>query len=447
MRTRATLSLSLLFSALACQRADETEATRVQRLDPERVAPERVAPERLAPAHEEQGSVPAASAAPVLVEPYAPGRWRQRPLAELSDTMLWLSHVLIRHEGVEGARASFTTTEWRVPVLPATRSREQALALAQQVAADARQGAAFASLAGERSEDPVTRTRGGSLGGVTLVQFLPWPKVLDALESLAPGDVSRPVETELGFHVFLRRAQPPEQRVSGAHLVIGHDDAPWIEVAGRRTPRRSREEALRQITDLQRQADAAPAAFARLAEEHSDHRDALRGGDFGSWSTHEPTPFAREIEILSALEVGQVSEPIDTVVGLQLLQRTPDRPRGEYAIERLLLRFDASLPEGAPGSRSAVRARAEQLAQQAQSDPKAFDAQRSEECCADRIRLIEGREPPELEQLVARLRPGQIAEHPLEFASVFYIIPRRLELASLPPRHATRFELARPDVD
>jgi PPIC-type PPIASE domain len=243
--------------------------------------------------------------------------------------------------------------------------------------------------------------------------------------------------------VFLRRATPPEQRISGAHVVIGHDQARWIEVVGRRAPPRTREAALLLATRIQREAQASPEAFARLAEQHSDHRDATRGGDFGTWSTHEPSPFARELELLSELQVGEISEPIDTLLGFQVLQRTPNRSRREYAMERLLLRFDAALPEGTPGSRSAVKARAEQLAAEVQGDPRRYDDLRREHCCAEPLGVIEGRESPELEHVLAQLQFGQVAAQPIEWASVFYLIPRRVELARLAPRPATRFELSR----
>jgi hypothetical protein len=430
MQLRWLALLSLLYSTLACRSADDGVHTRVGGLAP--------APRAQAPSSAASADDPAAALAA-----YPRGSWRQRPSAELSDTVLWVSHILIRHQDAEDPRASFSVTDWSVAVPPATRSAVEALTLARQIAAEATRASDFERLARERSEDPVTRERGGSLGGVTAVQFLPWPHVLDALEALRPGEISRPLETEFGYHVLQRRAVPPEQQVSGAHVVIAHDQAPWIEVVGRRVPQRTREASLLLATRIQRQAQASSDAFARLAEEHSDHRDAVRGGDFGTWPTHEPCPFAREIEILSELRVGEISAPIDTPLGYQVLQRTENRSRSEYGMERLLLRFDASVPEGAPGSRSVVRARAEELAAQARDAPQLFDSSRRESCCVEPTRVLEGREPPELEQALARLGLGQIAEQPLEYGGAFYLLPRRIELTRLPPTRTTYFELSR----
>jgi hypothetical protein len=429
MRLRWLTLLYLLCCPLACRRTEDEVQTRVEGL----VA---AAPAQAAPSAGVDHDT-------VAVERYPAGSWRQRPMAELNDIVLWVSHILIRYQEVQEARVSFTVTEWSTTVAPVTRSREQALTLAQQIAAEAQLSGAFERLARERSEDPVTCERAGSLGGVTMPQFLPWPRVLDALEALRPGEVSRPIETEFGYHLFMRRAPPAEQQVSAARIVLAHDQAPWIKVVGRRVPRRTRDAARILASQIQREAQNSPEAFARLAAEHSDHGDAARGGDFGTWSTHEPSPFGREIEVLSELRIGEVSAPVETALGFQVLLRTPNRRRREYAMERLMLRFDASLPEGTPGSKSVVRARAEQLAASLQDDPRPFDSLRREHCCPEPTRVIEARESLALEQALAQLRPGQIAKQPLEYASVFYVVPRRIELAHLPPQRVTRFDLLR----
>src|SRR4051812_49127516 len=49
-----------------------------------------------------------------LEAPYPKGRWRLAP-DQLGDVVLWVSHVLVRHDGV-GRRTPFELVSW--PALP-----------------------------------------------------------------------------------------------------------------------------------------------------------------------------------------------------------------------------------------------------------------------------------------------------------------------------------------
>ena len=168
----------------------------------------------------------AADSASSVLEPYPPGRWRLQNPVGLQRVMLWVSHILIQHEGSPGREVSFAPSQWQSQAPPPVRTREEARQLAVRVAAEAvRSPEAFARLAAQYSEDIVTKDSGGSLGGISASQFFEEPQVLDALSQTPPGTLTRPVETRYGFHVFLRRAPPEESVVSGAHIVIGHDDA------------------------------------------------------------------------------------------------------------------------------------------------------------------------------------------------------------------------------
>src|SRR6185295_17932020 len=115
-----------------------------------------------------------------------------------------------------------------------------------------------------------------------------------------------------------------------------------------------------------------PDRFPQRLDEFSEHRDARWGGDFGRWSTREPTPFPREIELLQHLQVGELAAPIDTAFGYQIILRTPERVRKRYASRALRLRFDPTAPSSAPQSRDAVQREAEQLAIDISSGRRSF---------------------------------------------------------------------------
>jgi hypothetical protein len=374
--------------------------------------------------------------------PIPSGTWRAAPPEELDRTMLWLSHILIRHVDVSMGQVSFNVTGWQSSEAPSGRPRVEALQLATHLAETARRQGNFDALARQHSEDPATRVQGGSLGGVVAGHFYSWPQVLDAIAPLEPGGTSPVVETEYGYHVFQRRAPAPDVTVSGAHIVIAHDQAPWVQFAARGPVRsRSREEAFAIAARVFELARVERADFAQLAEKYSEHQDAVRGGDFGTWSTRELSGYPREIETLASLQVGEVAEPLDTMFGVQIIQRLPNQPRREYAMSQVQLRFDPSKPDPDPASRSSALQLAQSLTVALQKDPAAFLPLQEKYCCSSPRRVIEGREAPALEALLARLAPGQIGKEPVEEVAFAYVLAKRLDPSVLSDRSAPHLHL------
>jgi hypothetical protein len=250
--------------------------------------------------------------------------------------------------------------------------------LAEQLAVQAQlDPERFATLAREHSEDPLTRQLGGSLGGVKASYFAPLYGLLDVFAATEIGSVSQVVETPHGFHVFLRRHPPSEAVVSGSRIVIGHVDAGWLGILyPDRPPTRSRDEAAAIASQIYEQARLNPERFDELVRRHSEHEDVIRDGDFGTWSNLEPTPFPREIEALERVKPGEVAQPIDSLFGIQVILRTPNRPRTVYATTTLRLRFDPS----APGSKAATLDRARSIASRVAQSPASFTELQAELC-------------------------------------------------------------------
>ena len=80
------------------------------------------------------------------------------------------------------------------------RPVDQALLKARAIAGRLRAGASFADVARAESDDPNSAQNGGSLGVVDRQQ-LP-PEIAGALAKMQPGQVSDPVRTPLGVHIF-----------------------------------------------------------------------------------------------------------------------------------------------------------------------------------------------------------------------------------------------------
>ncbi|QTQ32630.1 Putative peptidylprolyl isomerase [Aromatoleum bremense] len=101
-------------------------------------------------------------------------------------------HVLIKSEG---------------------RSKEEALALAKQVAAQAKKdGQDFGKLAAEFTEDPSGKANGGDLGFFARGSMVkPFEDAVFGLK--AAGDIVGPVESQFGFHVIRLVERKPEGSV------------------------------------------------------------------------------------------------------------------------------------------------------------------------------------------------------------------------------------------
>lgn len=368
----------------------------------------------------------ASSDLPPILAPYPRGTWRIGNRGELAYVMLWSSQILIRFREAKNDEVNFNLQYWySVPPQP-SRSREEALVLARQVAARAKQDPdSFAALARQYSEDITSAELGGLVGGVSAQYLTLWPQVIDALGALRPGETSEVIETWYGFHVLRRLPPPPEERVSGARLVIGHDQAGWLryEAAGA-LPRRSRVEALALATQVYELARQQPERFDELVARYSDHRSKTENGDFGSWSTREPSGYPREIDTLGKLAMGEVAAPIDSPVGFEILRRTPERPRETYATNGTWMAFDPTLPDDDPMSRASVLARATALADKAAGDPALFAAAQADTCCTYTVQWEEGKGTPALAAAIRPLELDQVARAPVQSEHYFVVAQR-----------------------
>jgi hypothetical protein len=377
-----------------------------------------------------QQPAPAGVAKPlVLAAPYPPGRWRLASEDELSRVTLWMSHILIRHEGVMPGIVSFQLADWTPASAAPTRTRQEAFDLAQAIATQLR-GApgTFEAVARQVSEDVATKERGGSLGGICALELQRrYANVLDVLAAIRPGEQSRVVETPYGFHIFLRRAPPLEERVSGARIVIGYDKAPWLAafLARRAVPPRSRAEALELAEAVYARATAGES-WEALVEEYSDHEDASRQGDFGEWSTYQRTPFPVEVEVLQQLAVGDVARPIDSPFGVEIVRRTANRSRTVYAMTTVQQSYNPhtySVTE--PDSRASVLRNMQRLAAEVGSDGARFDALQKEYCCDGVEQWTEGQGAPFAERALSLLDYGQIAAEPVSSSGAYAIVKRQ----------------------
>jgi hypothetical protein len=391
---------------------------------------------------------PQAGTAPAqteLVEPYPPGRWRLADPAQLDNVMLWFRQILIRHRDTPSGLVSNNLPHWRGAPAPPARTREEAFALAQSIADAARlHPAQFAELAEARSEDIATRHLGGAVGGLQ-ASAIRVRAVLDVMSALRPNEVSRVVETGYGFHVFQRLAPPIERRVSGSRIVIAHDDAPWLAHFLAHWPilRRSKASALALADDIYRQLSSDPSRFEELLQQYSDHHDAVRGGDFGEWSTREVTAFPREVEVLQRLQPGEVAAPMDSLFGVQIIKRTAEHERTHFAYTAVRLRFDPASPPGSELSEASVAERARAIADDVYAFPSTFQDYQRQLGGSSRSVQIQGRGDGPVERVLEQLAPGQVARSAIRLRNE-YLLLQRMTPESTSPAAAVELELPEP---
>ncbi len=209
-------------------------------------------------------------------------------------TILKASHILITHN------QSRSSTK-------APRSKEEALALATQVATQAREsGADFAELARTFSEGP-TRDKGGDLGVFRPGQMV---KAFDsALLSMGSGEISDPVETQFGYHVILRH-----EFVSAKHILVGYKGALKADASITRSKTEAQARAAEILEKLK-----AGAKFEDLAREFSDGPSSTGGGDLGMFYKGMMAPPFEKAAF--ACDVGGLTDVVETQFGFHVIHR------------------------------------------------------------------------------------------------------------------------------
>lgn len=194
---------------------------------------------------------------------------------------------------------------------------------AQRLVQTLREGASFESLAQQVSA-AASAERGGDVGWVA-ASAMP-PELADLLERLRPGEISQPVSSPLGYHIFWLR----DQRIADAPVAA---DQAAVEVdlaqilfpidgsSGTAAAARDRAANLRsRLTDC--------PAMVEVAEEI----DAPASGQLG-WIRVGDLPRDLGQAVLS-LPVGEVSTPLDGPGGIHLLMVCERRDPPELAPER-----------------------------------------------------------------------------------------------------------------
>lgn len=263
------------------------------------------------------------------------------------------------------------------------------------------------------------------------------PSFLDAWIALAPGQISEVLESPMGFHILLRRAPPPPEALNALRIVIRYRNT-----MGEGSSTRMRDAARDLAQTVVTQARSG-VSFTSLVEKYSESPERIRQGAMGIWQTSSPGDHSRVVEKLAELPIGNVSDPIETRFGFEIVKRIELKEDVKLAMRAVRLEYDPGVPRDGAGSEQRVFERARELARRAHASPSAFGATLREYCCKDVVRWHVGHADPVLTSAVEHLRVGEIAADPVRVATAF-VIPQRLDPELLPEGPAVAYELPQP---
>ena len=372
---------------------------------------------------------------------YPPARWRFALFEDLERTTLWVGHIAVRHN--QSDPALFRGGDWRPDAPAPRRTPAEARAIAEEIAAKlALAPDQFEQLARAHSDDSLTREDGGMLGGVRASDLVT-ADFLDPLATLKVGDVSRPFETPYGVHILKRYAPPREEQVAARRIVIEYRGV----FGGGPSSQRSHEEALALATSIANEARQNPQSFESLVERYSENADRSSKGQMGVYSTLDPGDWPGEIHHLARLAVGQVTGPLDSRVGFEILMRVPVVPQKAYAMTAIKMPIVNGPMGEDPAELEQARLKALETVEGVRlalvAAPDRLKEFQNKYCCDSIQRWVEGRGQPELTRLLDTLALGQIAKEPILLGGDFLLV-KRLDPTRLPPEKPRLSELPLP---
>ncbi|MFO1204561.1 MAG: peptidylprolyl isomerase [Burkholderiales bacterium] len=195
-----------------------------------------------------------------------------------------------------------------VPEQASPEQLQRQRARAEDALAQLRGGASFGQIAASFSDAP-DALQGGSLGWRSPARL---PAIfVEAVQSMNPGDLSPVLRSPNGFHIV----KLVDRRSAGGPVMIQQSRVRHILIKTNELV--SQRDARDRLVKLKERIDNG-ADFAEMARLHSDDGSASRGGELGWISPGDTVPDFEQA--MNALQIGQVSDPVQTPFGFHLIQ-------------------------------------------------------------------------------------------------------------------------------
>lgn len=214
-----------------------------------------------------------------------------------------LKHIRVAHIFI-----AFRNSSGVSDTMAAMKKKDQLLARLQK-------GEDFGKLANEFSDDPAARSNKGEIGFIT-VFTLPYD-FENAIYATAPGKVSAPVRSKIGYHIFKNleeRKSPGKMKARQILLAFPPDATDKVK------------QQIATLADSLYKRLLAGDAFATLATTFSnDYISAASGGLMPELSVGQYDPLF-EKNLWALAKDGAISKPFQTSHGWHILKRESVRP-------------------------------------------------------------------------------------------------------------------------
>lgn len=214
--------------------------------------------------------------------------------------------IFVAWQGAQGASADVTRTK--------QQARERAHMVANVAGMS---GEHFTELVLKYSDRPPIKDGGGPGALLERGNGLLPAKAEDAAFVLGVGQTSEPIETDQGF-VIVQRTETPDggpEQISARHILIAYQGSQRAAPNVTRTQDEARALAAQVLGELRAGKD-----WNELWQQHSDEPGGHDGGSLGLFGRGQMVPAFEKAAF--ALQVGQLSEVVETPFGFHVIQRT-----------------------------------------------------------------------------------------------------------------------------
>lgn len=364
---------------------------------------------------------------------YPRANWRVDP-SSLNGVAFDLERIVIAHREAEVMPRELSV------IARSSRSPAQALSLVRDLAGQIRDHPnAFASLATRYSDDLSSRRWGGALGLVSAGMIS--PEIVDALDVVPEGAVTKPIPTANGYELVRRRKPRQQQELIGEVVFVRH--AQSRGPLG--TVERTRAEA-EKLAEVVAGTATLGASFSSLVARYSEYpRDQV------VVKTTDADNRALLVHVLSLTPVGGTAGPIETVEGFYVVKRLADMCRMALSTREIIVGHLASVPKRLSSSLS--RPEAARLADELARDLAMHESPQESvvlgrcirtACHPRDWRWYAGERTQELESRVLRLEPGSGATEVVETRAGFHVLSRELNPTIPAATRALSYEVPRP---
>ena len=179
-------------------------------------------------------------------------------------------------------------------------------------------GADFAGLAREFSDDPGSKANGGELGFFGRGELV--PEFENVAFSLNKGEVSDIVQTQFGFHI-IQLIERQGDKINCRHILIQFQTDESDEEETVKELRRIRDEVINGKN------------FGDMAKQFSDDPQAKENNGLLGWTSLDKLNIQQFKDVVQRLKPAEISEPFKTPFGYHIIKLNEYRPEHEIDID------------------------------------------------------------------------------------------------------------------